>query len=87
MKRASQAWNTLAALPTAMALIISFGWEWILRSWPSTDVRKSLGRPRKGMPNQPKLEIAWVAVTDNGKRQLLMRWSASAKSGLGQGAA
>jgi len=87
MKHTNQAWKALAALPIAIAVIISAGREWILRSWPSTEFSKNLNRPRNGRGSERPLQAQWVTVTENGKPRLRMQWSTPAIRGLGHRAA
>ena len=37
--------------------------------------------------NKPRLEMKWIIVTENGKRQLRMQWSVPANSMAGRQAA
>ena len=87
MKYTSNTWNTLTLLPIAIAIVFSAGLEWILKARPSIDFQKTLDRTSKSVPreeqmagNKPEVRMHWHTVTENGRRQLRLRWRIPANS-------
>ena len=91
MKRTRTTWNILTLLPMAVAIVIAAEWERVLELCRSIALQRPednrLAGAEQTASSTPQLKAEWCTVTENGKRQLRMRWRVPANTRAGHNVA